>query len=63
MERKHTLSSTSVLLPHVLCVCVCLLVVGVQLVGTFGAIMTAPTHLCLSIAPGYQCALVRHVAS
>lgn len=56
MERKHTLL-------RCLCVCVRLLVVGVWLVGTFGAIMTAPTHLCLSIAPGYQCALVRHAAS
>lgn len=34
----------------------------VSLVNTCGAIMTAPLHLCLRIALGYQSVLVRHVA-
>lgn len=39
------------------CVCVC-----VSLVDTCGAIMTAPVHLCLRIARGYQSVLVRYAA-
>lgn len=58
--KKKGIDFTCPMRPLV-CVCVCKHMC-VPIVDTCGAIMTALAHLCLRIAPGYWCALVRHVA-